>query len=73
MVDTVAEFVPLTEAARRLRVSDPAMRRRVRDAGVTLWSDPADFRRRMIRIADLDRLAMPRPIAGSEEAEPMTA
>lgn len=71
MVDTAAEFVPLTEAARRLRISDPAMRRRVRDARVVLWSDPVDYRRRMIRVADLDRLATPRPIAASEEAEPM--
>ncbi len=67
------EFVPVDEAARRLKVSRPAMRRRVSDARLVMWTDPSDHRRRMIRGADLELLATPQPFAAREEGDLMPA
>ena len=61
------ELIPMLEAARRLGVSKLTMRRLVREAGLTTYDNPLDKRQRLLAVADLERVARPRPRA--EEAE----
>lgn len=56
------ELLPVTDAARRFGVSEPTFRRRVRDGNLPLFADPRDRRRKLVRIADVDRLGSPEPI-----------
>ncbi len=67
------EFVPLTEAAETQMVHEATLRRRFRLAGLPLYRDPSDHRRRLVRRTDLDELATPRPLLGGGKAVAMTA
>ena len=49
-------LIPMTLAARRFGVSEPTFRRRVREGGLPVFADPRDRRRRLLRVADVDRL-----------------
>ncbi|MDP9471731.1 MAG: hypothetical protein M3Q71_13890 [Chloroflexota bacterium] len=50
-------LIPVTLAARRLRISEPTFRRRVREGSLTVYADPLDRRRKLVQMADVDRLA----------------
>ncbi len=50
------ELLPVTAAARRFGVSEPTFRRRVRERDVPIFADPRDRRRKLVRVADVDRL-----------------
>ncbi len=52
-------LIPVTLAARRLRISEPTFRRRVREGLLTVYADPLDRRRKLVQTADVDRLAAP--------------
>ncbi len=52
-------LIPVTLAARRLRISEPTFRRRVREGLLTVYADPLDRRRKLVEMADVDRLAAP--------------
>ncbi len=56
------QYVTLTEAARRLGVSEPAMRRRVERGLIPVYSSPCDLRSRLIKAADLARYTVPQPV-----------
>ncbi len=56
------EFLPFRSAADRLQVSQELLRRRVKAGELATFSDPLDSRKRLVRIADVDRLRQPRPI-----------
>ncbi len=58
----MGEFVTLTEAARRLGVSEPAMRRRLQRGELQAFSNPRDARSRLIRAEELEAFMVPRPI-----------
>ncbi len=47
------EFLPVTAAARSLGVSEPTLRHRIREAQITIFADPKDRRRKLVRVADL--------------------
>ena len=49
-------LIPMTLAARRFGVSEPTFRRRVREGGLAVFADPRDRRRKLVRVADVDRL-----------------
>ncbi len=66
------EFLPFDRVAQESGVTPWTLRRRLRQAGLPLWSDPTDRRRRLIRLADVDALTTPQRI-GAKEREPMTA
>jgi hypothetical protein len=55
------EFVGHREASRRLGVSMPTLRQRVRRGELTTFVDPLDERRKLLRVADLETLRQPRP------------
>ncbi len=54
------EYVTITEAARRLGVSEPAMRRRVERGLIPVYTNPDDLRSRLVKAADLDAFKRPR-------------
>jgi len=56
------EYISLTEAARRIGLSDPAFRRRVRRGEIATYHDPRDWRRRLVKLADLDAYVAARPM-----------
>ena len=58
MVDS-SYLIPVTLAARRLGVSEPTFRRRVREGLSAIYTDPRDRRRKLVRIAEVDLLAVP--------------
>jgi len=62
------EFVGHREASRRLRVSMPTIRQRVRRGDLTTFVDPLDERRKLLRVADLEALRQPRPAQAKEAA-----
>jgi len=47
------EFLTMSEAARAAGLSEPALRRRVQRGELTVYADPLDWRRRLIRSSDL--------------------
>lgn len=59
---TIDGFVSLDELTKMLDLCPNGMRRRLKAAGVTLYSDPFDRRRRLIKAADLPAVAEPLPI-----------
>ena len=63
------DLMPVTHAARRFGVSDPTFRRRVRDHGLPLFADPRDRRRKLVRVADVDRLGTAGPLGGAVAQE----
>lgn len=67
------EFVPLDRAAQDENVHEATLRRRFRIAGLPLYRDPSDHRRRLVRRSDLAELATPRPVVGGGKAVAMTA
>ncbi len=54
------EYVTITEAARRLGVSEPALRRRVERGLIAVYSNPDDLRSRLVKAADLDAFKLPK-------------
>ncbi len=56
------EFLTLSEAAARLGVSEPALRRRVERGQLPTFTNPGDLRSKLIRAADLDAYAVPAPV-----------
>ncbi len=56
------EYLSLTEAARRLGVSEPVLRRRVLRGELPTFTNPADLRSRLIKAADVERYAVPQPV-----------
>ncbi len=56
------EYLSLTEAARRLGISEPALRRRVDRGQLAVYSNPIDLRSRLIKTADLERYTVPQPV-----------
>ncbi len=49
------EFVSIGPAARVLGVAEPTLRRLVREAEINTYADPCDKRRKLVRVADLER------------------
>ncbi len=56
------ELMSVTLAARRFGVSEPTFRRRVRERALPLFADPRDRRRKLVRVADVDGLALLEPM-----------
>ncbi len=54
------DFLTIAEAARRLGVSEPAMRRRLERGLIPVYSSPCDLRSRLVKAADLDAFKRPK-------------
>ena len=67
-----AEFLTRREAARRLGLSPHALTRRTKRGELPVYRDPADYRRLLIRVDDLEAFARPRPATPAKEV-PMPA
>ena len=63
-------FVELNDAARLIGISPYGLRRRLRRDGLQVYAAPDDYRRRLLRVADVDRLLEPRPLRREEAAVP---
>ncbi len=66
MKSAADEYVTMAEASRRGVVGMDALRRRVRTGDLPVFVDGRDVRRKMIRVADLERLAEIRPAQVSQ-------
>ncbi len=65
------ELMSVTLAARHFGVSEPTFRRRVRERDLPLFADPRDRRRKLVRVADVERLETVErlePVGGKEVA-----
>ncbi len=56
------EYVTIQQAARRLGLSEPALRRRLERGLIPTYSNPVDLRSRLIKAADLAAYATPQPV-----------
>jgi hypothetical protein len=56
------EYLTLSEAAKRAGSSRIALRRRVVRGELEVFADPLDYRKKLVRAADIERLREPRPI-----------
>jgi excisionase family DNA binding protein len=59
--DSRDDFIPIGEAARRMRVSRTLVLRRIRAGKIAAFHDPRDARKTLVRKADLDGLKDIRP------------
>jgi hypothetical protein len=69
------EFLPLSQAARRVGMTEVAIRRRVRRGDLVAFADPRDLRVKLVRVADLEAYVTSRrtiPAAVGEDAMPNT-
>ncbi len=57
------QFVTIGEAQRRIGVSHPTFRNRVRRGEIATFTNPRDRRSRLVAVEDLERLLTPRPIS----------
>ena len=57
------DFVSLADVVEQAGVHPRQVRKRLRQAGVELLTDPWDSRRRLVRREDLARMLEPRPVA----------
>lgn len=55
-------LVTTAEALRRVGITAPTLRKRVRRGELQVFSDPLDDRVRLIRVEDLEALRNPQPI-----------
>jgi hypothetical protein len=67
MKSAADEYVTMAEASRLGVVGMDALRRRVRTGDLPVFVDGRDVRRKMIRVADLERLAEIRPAPTARE------
>ena len=54
-----SEYLTITEAARRLGVSEPALRRRIDRGLIAIYSSPTDLRSKLIKVRDLKNFMIP--------------
>ena len=73
MAEHAPEFLTFAQAAKRLGIAEMSLRRRCWRGEFTLWQDPADHRRRLIRADDVDRYLVPRPLPRRREEVPVPA
>ncbi len=66
---TTAHMVACGEAARRLGVSPPTLRKRIRRGEVATFRDPMNDRIKLVRVDDLEAMRVPRPIVVTTEQE----
>jgi len=62
-------LVTCGEAARRLNVSPPTLRKRIRRGELEVFTDPLNDRKRLVRVRDLEPLRHPRPVRREEMVE----
>ena len=62
-------YIPMTQAAKTLRISEPTLRRRIRGGELTVYSDPCDRRRKLVRKSDLERFRAITPSDGQREED----
>ena len=60
------EPVTCGEAALRLGISPPTLRKRIRRGELEVFEDPLNDRKRLIRVTDLEPLRQPRPVRREE-------
>ena len=58
----MTEYLTMAQAARRLGVSMPTLRERVRRGEIVVYSNPVDRRSRLVALADLASFAHPQPL-----------
>jgi hypothetical protein len=69
--ETTETFVSLGDLVRRIGCEASTIRRRLRLAGRTLYFDPFDQRRRLVRHEDAAWLLTPQPV--DDEGDPLHA
>ncbi len=62
------EYATYPEALQLVGVTKPTLLRRIEREGITIFVNPRDNRRRLLRRADLLKLTEPRPVRDTEPA-----
>lgn len=70
---TMDQLVTCGEAARRLGVSPPTLRKRIRRGDVATFRDPMNDRIKLLRVEDLEAMRIPRPIVATAHQEPQVS
>jgi hypothetical protein len=63
-----SDMIGSVEACRRVGVTAPTLRKRIRRGDLPVYLDPFDDRRRLIRLSDLESLRKPIPARQEEVA-----
>lgn len=58
------EYLSLKEAREYLGISKPKMRRLIKEAVISVYSDQRDKRKRLVRREDIERLRQPQLLSG---------
>ena len=62
-------FLTIAQARQRLGVARATMAKMLRASGVDVFEDPRDARVKLLRVEDVDRMAHPRPIQGTDQGK----
>jgi len=60
-------FIAVEDVRDMMGITPLTMRKKLRDAGILLYLDPADSRRRLMKKADMQKLLRPKLIPVSDE------
>lgn len=66
---TMDQLVTYREAAQRLGVSPPTLRKRIRRGEVETFRDPMNDRIKLVRVEDVEAMQVPRPIVATTQQE----
>lgn len=66
---TMDQLVTYGEAAQRLGVSPPTLRKRIRRGEVETFRDPMNDRIKLVRVEDVEAMQVPRPIVATTQQE----
>lgn len=66
---TMDQLVTYGEAAQRLGVSLPTLRKRIRRGEVETFRDPMNDRIKLVRVEDVEAMQVPRPIVATTQQE----
>lgn len=65
MLESIEEFCSFGQAARRLGVSKPTFARIVRVKQLSVFGDPRDRRRKLLKLLDVEHLCRVSPLEGA--------
>ena len=67
------QFLNLRQASRKLGLSEPALRSRIRSGEIQTFRDPLNKRVKLIALSDLDSYATPHPLEPPRRTEEVPA
>ncbi len=66
-------FVSFGTAARHVGIAEPTLRRKIREAGLTVYTSSRDRRRKFLRVSDVEQFRTLVAVVGTGEEAPHAA